>query len=590
MSASSRLGSLALFLRLLGEARAYRLHLLGILLFSFVASFLALLAPLPLRIAVDSVIGSRPVPAFLEPLLPTAATASKSGLLTVSAVLVVVIGLLVYLEGLVSWVLQTYTGEKLVLAFRGELFRHVQRLSLSYHDTKGTTDSTYRIQYDAPSIQWILVAGITPLVTAGTTLAGMIYVTARIDWQLALVALAVSPALFFFAWTSAKRLRSQWYEVKEMHSSAMSVVQEVLAAVRVVRAFGQEDREHERFIHHARKGVWGQVRVALLEGTFDLLVGLTIAVGTAAALVIGVQHVRSDTLTLGELLVVMTYLAQIYVPLRTMTKKITDLQGSLASADRAFSLLDELPDVAERAGARPLVRAAGAVTFRDLSFAFAADRPILRDISFAVGAGSHIGIMGATGAGKTTLVSLLLRFYDPTAGQILLDGVDLREYRLADLRQQFAIVLQDPVLFSSSIAENIAYARPGATRRDIAAAAEQANAHEFVASLPEGYDTQVGERGMRLSGGERQRISLARAFLKNAPILILDEPTSAVDRKTESGILDAMEKLMNGRTVFMIAHHLSTLERCDVLLRIEDGRLSPLRFPERAAVVRAPTK
>jgi len=306
--------------------------------------------------------------------------------------------------------------------------------------------------------------------------------------------------------------------------------------------------------------------------------------------VIGVQHVRSDTLTLGELLVVMTYLAQIYVPLRTMTKKITDLQGSLASADRAFSLLDELPDVAERAGARPLVRAAGAVTFRDLSFAFAADRPILRDISFTVGAGSHVGIMGATGAGKTTLVSLLLRFYDPTAGQILLDGVDLREYRLADLRQQFAIVLQDPVLFSSSIAENIAYARPGATRRDITAAAEQANAHEFVASLPEGYDTQVGERGMRLSGGERQRISLARAFLKNAPILILDEPTSAVDRKTESGILDAMEKLMNGRTVFMIAHHLSTLERCDVLLRIDDGRLSPLRFPEPGSVVRAPTK
>jgi ATP-binding cassette, subfamily B, bacterial len=568
-------------MRLLGQAHAYRLHLLGILLFSFVASFLALLTPLPIRIAVDSVIGSRPVPAFLQPILPEAVTASKMGLLTFAAVLVVAIGLLVYLEGLVSWVLQTYTGEKLVLAFRGELFRHVQRLSLSYHDMKGTTDSTYRIQYDAPSIQWILVAGITPLVTAGATLGGMIYVTARIDWQLALVALAVSPVLFFFAWTSAKRLRSEWYEVKELHSSAMSVVQEVLAAVRVVKAFGQEEREHERFVRHARQGVWGQVRVAVLEGSFDLLVGLTIAIGTATALVIGVQHVRSDELSLGELLVVMAYLAQIYVPLRMMTKKIADLQGSLASADRAFSLLDEVPDVAERPGARPLVRAAGAVTFRDLSFAFAAEHPILRDISFSLGAGSHVGIMGATGAGKTTLVSLLMRFYDPTAGQILLDGVDLREYRLADVRQQFAIVLQDPVLFSSSIAENIAYARPGATRREIEAAAEQANAHEFIASLPEGYDTQVGERGMRLSGGERQRISLARAFLKNAPILILDEPTSAVDRRTESGILDAMAKLMNGRTVFMIAHHLSTLEHCDVLLRIEDGRLSRLNRKEK---------
>jgi ATP-binding cassette subfamily B protein len=577
MATPSKYTSLALCRRLLDQARPYWLHLAGVFLLGLLASPLALLTPLPLRIAVDSVIGSHSTPGFLHPLLPEAATQSKAGLLVLTAVLVVAVGLLVHLQALGSWLLQTYTGEKLVLGFRGELFRHVQRVSLSYHDTKGTTDSTFRIQYDAPSIEWILVNGVTPLVTACFTLVGMIYVTARIDWQLSLVALAVSPVLLLLARVSSRRLRHRWYEVKELQSSAMSVIQEVLAAVRVVKAFGQEDREHERFVRHASQGMWGQVRLAVIEGGFDLLVGLTVAGGTAAALFIGVLHVQSGTLTLGELLVVMAYLTQLYGPLQTITKKAAELQSSLAGADRAFSLLDEVPDVTEQPNARPLGRASGSVAFRNVSFAYGEDRPILSDISFAVDPGTSVGIMGVTGAGKTTLVSLLTRFYDPTGGQVLLDGVDLRDYKLADLRNQFAIVLQDPVLFSSSIAENIAYARPGASDCEIVAAAEQANAHEFIIDLPEGYRTQVGERGMRLSGGERQRISLARAFLKNAPILILDEPTSAVDTETETEILAAMRHLMQGRTVFVIAHRPSTLTHCDVLLVIEKGRLSAPR-------------
>ncbi len=563
-----------LYRRLLGQARPYWLHLGGLFLLSLLASPLALLTPLPLKIAVDSVVGShRQIPGPLAALLPAAVTRSHTAMFVVAAVLFMIIALLTQLQQLGSSVLSAYTGEKLVLNFRVRLFRHVQRLSLLYHDSKGTTDSVYRIQYDTASIQNIAVDGIFPFITAAITIASMIYVTARIDWQLALVALAVSPVLFLVAWVYRRRLRRRWGDAKRLDSCAMSVVQEVLAALRVVKAFGQENYEQERFICQSSKGIQARVHLVFVAGSFGFLVGLITAVGTAAVLFIGMRNVESGVLTLGELLLVMSYLAQLYIPLQTISKKAADLQASLASAERAFALLDEVADVTERPNARPLARASGAVAFRKVSFAYSTDHPVLHDISFEIGPGTHLGIAGTTGAGKTTLVSLLTRFYDPTAGQVLLDGVDLRDYKLADLRNQFTIVLQEPVLFSSSIAENIAYARPGASDHDIVAAAKAANAHEFIAGLPQGYETQVGERGMRLSGGERQRISLARAFLKDAPILILDEPTSSVDMKTEAAILEAMERLMHGHTTLIIAHRLGTLANCDALLRIEQGRL-----------------
>jgi ATP-binding cassette subfamily B protein len=566
--------SYTLYRRLLGQARPYWPHLGGLFLLSLLSSPLALLTPLPLKMAVDSVVGShRQIPGPLAALLPAAATRSHTALLVVAAVLFVMIALLTQLQQLGSSVLSAYTGEKLVLGFRVRLFGHVQRLSLLYHDSRGTTDSTYRIQYDAVSIQNIIVDGIFPFITAAITIASMIYVTARIDWQLALVALAVSPALFLVARAYRHRLRRQWGDAKKLESGAMSVVQEVLAAMRVVKAFGQENYEQERFICQSSKGLRARVHLAFVAGSFGLLVGLLTAVGTAAVLFMGMHHIEAGVLTLGELLVVMSYLAQLYIPLQIISKKAADLQASLASAERAFSLLDEASDAADRPNARPLARALGTVAFRKVSFAYSKDHPVLHDISFEIGPGTHLGIAGTTGAGKTTLVSLLTRFYDPTAGQILLDGVDLRDYKLVDLREQFAIVLQEPVLFSSSIAENIAYARPGASYHDIVAAAKAANAHEFITGLPQGYETQVGERGMRLSGGERQRISLARAFLKDAPILILDEPTSSVDTKTEAAIMEAMERLMHGRTTFMIAHRLGTLANCDARLQIEQGRL-----------------
>jgi ATP-binding cassette subfamily B protein len=563
-----------IYRRVFCEARPYRLQMVGILALSLLSTPIALLTPLPLKIAVDSVLGDIPLPGFVRVLLPDFVTGSKGWILALTVALVVVVAMLSQLQGLSSNLLHTYAGGKLVLDFRTKLFRHAQRLSLAYHDKKGTTDSTYRIQYDAPAVQWIAIGGLMPLISSAVTLVAMIYVTAQISLPLAAVALAVSPPLILVLRVYGPRLRKGWKGQKKLESSTMKVVQETLGGIRVVKAFGGEDREQERFLGRASESLGSKIRLTIQQSGMGMFIGVIMAAGTASVLYIGVKSVQAGTLTLGSLLLVMGYLSQLYAPLKKASQKIGDLQNSMASAERAFSLLDHTPEVVEKPDAMPLSRARGHVSFQDLSFAYEGDEPVLEDVSFEIAPGTRVGIAGTTGAGKTTLMSLLIRFYDPAGGRIELDGVDLRDYKLADLRNQFAIVLQDPVLFSTSIAENISYARPGAHFEEIVVAAEAAGAHGFIAELPDGYDTMVGERGMRLSGGERQRISLARAFLKDAPILILDEPTSSVDVKTEAAIMETMTCLMEGRTTFMIAHRLSTLEHCDKLIAIEDGQLA----------------
>jgi ATP-binding cassette subfamily B protein len=573
---------LAILWRVIMQARPYWLNLAGVLIFSVAAAPITLLLPLPLKIAVDSVIGSQPTPAFLAWMMPTKPS-SPAVILAMAAGLLVLTTLILCLQSLGAWILQTYTGERLVLDFRAQLFQHIQRLSVSYHDLRGSSDSNYRIQYDAPCIQNLLVSGGLPLITAAVTLIGMVVVTFFIDWQLALIALAVCPVLFILTHLYGARLRKQWHEIKVHESSAMSVVQEALGAVRLVKAFGREEHEQEKFVRRSEERLRWYLRLARAAGTFELLVGMTIAVGTAATLVIGVHHVQSGTLTVGNLLILMAYLAQIYEPLKTISKKLGDLQSSLASADRTFALLDEVSEVIRRPHSQPLIRAAGAVEFRNVSFTYPQGQEVLHDISFSVQSGTRVGIVGRTGAGKSTLINLLMRFYDPSKGQIMLDGVDLSDYKLTDLRNQFAMVLQDPVLFSTTIRENIAYANPRATEEEITRSAKLANAHDFIMGLPDEYNATVGERGIRLSGGERQRISLARAFLKNAPILILDEPTSSVDVKTETLIMEATERLMRGRTTFMIAHRLSTLENSDLRIELAAGRIVSI-----ATTIKAP--
>jgi ATP-binding cassette subfamily B protein len=560
------------FARIVEFARPYWIKIAGTFVVSLAVVPLTLLTPFPLKVVVDSVIGSKPLPHVLDASLRWIG-AGPYVVLAAMALLLVVITLLLYAQGMAVWLASTYLGERLVLDFRAALFRHAQRLSLSYHDRTGTTDSVFRIQYDAECFQHVLIDGLIPMLSALMTAVSVVIVTAWLNWELALVSLVVCPILYFITGRFGRRLRGRWYEVKDIESSAMSVVQEALSAGRVVKAFGREEHEQRRFLTRASRRLWGQLDIAWLQSKFDLAIGTTVAAGTAAVLFLGVVQVKGGHLSTGELLMILAYQAQVYLPLKTISKKIGDLQSGLASAGRAFALLDELPEVREKPHARRLERAQGAFAFDDVSFAYEPGHDVLRRIRLDIEPGSRVGIAGKTGAGKTTFVSLLTRFYDPTAGAILLDGVDLRDYKLADLRNQFAIVLQDTMLFSSSIRENIAYGRPDASDEELVEAARRANAHDFISALPDGYGTEVGERGMRLSGGERQRVSIARAFLKDAPIILLDEPTSALDLATEATIVDAMERLMVDRTVFMIAHRPTTLERCNVRLELRDGSL-----------------
>jgi ATP-binding cassette, subfamily B, bacterial len=536
---------------------------------------LTLLYPIPLKIAVDSAVGQQPLPSLAQRFI--ASSHPHMAALSIAIGMLLVLAVLANLQGLASWWLQTYTGEKLVWDFRAELLNHVQRLPLAFHDRYGATDSVYRIQHDAPAIQYVAIQGIIPLLTAVFVLVGMIYVTARIDWILAVIALAITPVLFFLSLGSSRLVRKRSRQVKELDTSAMSVIQEVLGSIRVIKAFGQENREHERFVRHSSKRMSGQVRLSMMQASYNMLVGLTIACGTGAALYVGVGHVRAGMLTIGSLLVVMAYIGQMYQPLQLLSTKVTDLEIWFASLERAFMLFEQSTEIAESPNAIPLLRAEGRFEFRDVSFEYDNSGRGLRDISFQVPAGARVGIVGGTGAGKTTLLNLLMRFYDPCYGQVLLDGRDLREYRISDLRRQFSVVLQEPVLFGASISENIAYGKPDASDQEIIAAAQAAASHEFISKLPDGYDTRPGERGSLLSGGERQRISLARAFLRNSPVVILDEPTSSVDMQTESSIMGAINNLMRGKTTFMIAHRLHTLKNCDIILVLEHGRLIDVR-------------
>lgn len=558
-------------MRVVSESRNASGPLILIAGLSLLSLPLTLLYPLPLQLVVDNVLGHRPLPTFLASIFPLHSAEF------VAIALVLAIAVVVNLQGLASWWLQTYIGEKLVWDFRAKLLNRVQRLPLSFHDRYGATDSVYRIQHDAPAIQYVMIQGLIPLCTSLLTLVGMIFVTLRIDVSLALVALGITPLLLILTVAASQKARRQSEAVKVLDTRAMSVIQEVVGCIRVIKAFAQEDAEHERFVRRSNLRRSGQVRLALSQAVYNMLIGLTIAGGTAASLYIGVVHVRGGILTIGSLLVVMAYIAQLYQPLQALTNKTSDLQAWMISLQRCFSILDSEPEIEESAHALPLAKATGEFEFRNVCFEYGDSGRGVKNICFRIPAGSRVGIVGTTGAGKTTLLNLIMRFYDPTEGEVLLDGVDLRQYRIADLRRQFAVVLQEPVLFDASIAENIAYGKRNATDEEIVNAAQAASAHEFISRLTRGYESNTGERGTNLSGGERQRISLARAFLRDAPILILDEPTSSVDRTTETSIMNATARLMQGRTTFMIAHHLNTLRYCNMTLVLEQGRLVEIR-------------
>ncbi len=572
MSGEGRYSDSALYRRSLSEIKPYWLQSGVLFLLGLLSSGLALLVPLPMKIAVDNVLGSEPIPWYLA-WLPSFVTGTDTVLLAFIVLLLVAVTALAHLQETAAAILRLTISERVVLAVRGRLFAHAQRLSPFYHDTRGSSDATYRIQYDVVNIPSIPLDSLIPALSSAVAVGSLAAVAFGIDWQLALIGLAGLVPHLLITHRYRRRLRGQSREIKDLETSALGVVQEVFGSLRVVQAFGQEGRERDRYVETSTRGMHARIRMAYLEGWFTLLSGASRVMATGALLYIGITHVQEGTLTLGSLLLVIGYLSQVLKPVRDILKMPAKLQIRLMSAERAYRLLDERPDVVERPSARGLGRATGRVEFDHVTFGYSPAKSVLKDITFAVEPGTRVGIAGPTGAGKTTLMSLLARFVDPAEGGVYLDGVDLRDYRLADLRDQFSIVLQEPVLFMTSIAENIGYARPGASMAEIIQAAKAADIHDFVMGLAHGYDTRVGERGMTLSGGERQRVSLARAFLKDSPILLLDEPTSSVDVKTEAAIMEAMDRLMKGRTSFMIAHRLATLRGCDRVLQILGGRL-----------------
>jgi ATP-binding cassette, subfamily B, bacterial len=563
-------------IRALYQARPCWPHLAGIIFLTFLSTPFALLLPLPLKFVVDNVIGHQPLPDVVRHWVPSSWTSTAPGMLMIACGCLLALGALMQVQILLNWMLQTYTGERIVHDFRARLFWQVQRLRLEFHDRKGSSDTAYRIQHDAPAIQQVTIQGMVPFVTSLFSFAGMAYVTSRMDWQLAVIAFVISPALMLLSRAASRQVHASWHKVKELDSSAMSVLTEVLGAVRLVKAFGREREEDSRFVTRSESRMQGQLKLATLQAGYYCATAMLISIGTAAALWIGARHVEEGLLTLGELLIVMSYMAQLYEPLRTMTNKVSEMQSSLVSVERAFALLDETPEQLS-APLQSTTRVRGEVEFQNVSFLYSNGRKVLDDVSFRIAPGSKVGILGPTGSGKSTLVSLMTRFYECSQGRILLDGVDVRDFKLEELRKQYGIVPQEPVLFSTTVAENICYAHPDVERDAVIAAAQAANAHDFILRLPNGYETTVGDRGSRLSGGERQRIAIARAFLKDAPILILDEPTSAVDLRTESAVMNATQKLLVGRTTFMIAHRLTTLENCDLLLRFDQGRLEIVR-------------
>src|SRR2546426_225740 len=455
------------------------------------------------------------------------------------------------------------------------LFRQMQRLSIAYHDTMGAADSAYRTLNDAPMLRSFGIDSLIPLTTSILTLGAMILVMVFLDWQLAVIALLVSPLMFLLTFVFRPRIRAGWRKFRVSESAAMAVAQESLGASRLVKSYGQEERKNKELVSHYDASLSASLKVQVDSAVYSLLVGILTAAGLAAVLYIGIGHVQANTgLTLGSLLVVNYYVTQLYGPLRNVGQSILDIQMSMTGIERYHVVLDEKPDVPESPNALPLVRSKGKIAFQKVSFEYTKDHGVLHDVSFELPSGNRLGVVGPTGSGKTTLSTLLLRLFDPTEGVITLDDIDLKDYKLADLRNQYAVVHQETVLFSTTVAENIRFSKPNATIDEVIAAAKAAKADDFITSLPNGYDTLVGERGIKLSGGERQRISLARAFLKNAPILVLDEPTSSLDIHTESAILDTIQELMKGRTTLMIAHRPSTLRDCSMILMIENGRVT----------------
>jgi ABC-type multidrug transport system fused ATPase/permease subunit len=530
-----------------------------------------LLAPWTMVLLMDYVVRGLPPPDLLVDVFGEWVL-DPGALLVFVVVAMILIAVVNHGLTVVNTYIQARIEQGMILRFRSDLFRHVQRLSLSFHDAQRSGDFMYRINYSSASVGEVPMM-IPQLAQAALTLVGMSIIVFSLNPTLGVVSAMVVPVLWLTVRTYARRVEPRLTHVRSLEGQSLTMIQEAMSMLRVIIAFGREDYEHRRFKEQGEIAVKARVRLTLLQMSFTMAVGVTVATGTAIVLGVGAFQIVEQRLTIGQLLVVMAYIGSVYGPLSMIANSTGPIQEQRVNLRAAFALLDTEPDIKDHPRAIPIGRSRGHVEYRGVGFHYPGRTDTLKDISFVAEPGQTVAIVGPTGAGKTTLISLLPRFYDPQEGSLLLDGYHISHLTLESLRQQFSIVLQEPLLFSTSIAENIRYGRLEATHDEVIRAARAANAHDFIERLPDGYDTAVGERGGRLSGGERQRIAVARAFLKDAPILILDEPTSSVDSKTELAILDALDRLILGRTSFLIAHRLSTVRHADLILVLDHGRI-----------------
>jgi ATP-binding cassette subfamily B protein len=542
----------------------------GILATTLLGTGTSLLVPLPLKVLVDNVLGGHPAPAALG-WLPGAGGAH--GLL----VWVIVFEILVFVAAsaveITSTFLWTVVGQRMVFELTQDVFAKVQRRSLREHLRHPVGDTMERVAGDTWSVHTVIDELVLTPLHALVTMVSVAVVLGGINGGLTLLAFAVAPLMTLAPLLLGRPMRSVSEEQRQVLGRINSHVQQTLAGIPVVQAFGQEVRQHRRFEQLTRAAIRLQTRGVLLGGLGGLGSGLVTTLGTGVVLFVGAHAVLHGHLTIGDLLVFANYVGLLQGQMAGLVGIYATLQGVRPSVDRVVEVLDERADVEDRRGAVELVGVRGEVAVEGAWFGYEVGRPVLRGVSFSASPGEVVAIVGPTGAGKTTLVGLLPRFFDPDEGRVLLDGHDVRDLRVRQVRGSVSLVLQESFLFPFSIAENIAYGRPGASREEIVEAARAANAHEFVSGLPEGYDTVVGERGATLSGGERQRVAIARALLKDAPVLILDEPTSALDAETEGSLLEALDRLMAGRTTVIIAHRLSTIRRADQILVLRDGEI-----------------
>jgi ATP-binding cassette subfamily B protein/subfamily B ATP-binding cassette protein MsbA len=565
-----------------------RVTLLVVLLLSEIA--LGALQPWPLAIVIDYVLLGKPLGPTASAIknnvlsgLPTAVrdwlvayvhSGGRFSLLVTIVVAGVVLQIVNQFVSAYGTQVQVDTGQRMVYDLRRRLFEHLTALGLSHHITTSTADAVYRVDVDAYAIENLVMSGVFPLATSVTALTVMFGILLRLNVTIALLSLTVVPFLYLCLRFYTSTLSSREERVKELESKLLERLYETFGAIRLVKSFARERHELGRYATAGDTTMNARIAITWQQSLFAVVVSTITILGTALVVIVGGRFVMTGRLGVGELTAIIAYLAAVYGPLSTIAHTTGQLQGAVAGARRVRAMLAMQPETVDAPGAIEADRISGDIAFEDVGFSYPDGTSVLHDITFEAKPGQMVALVGLTGAGKTTLVSLIPRFYNPTAGRVLVDGVDVRGYKIRSLRDRIAIVLQEPMLFSGTIADNLRYGRLDATMEEIQEAARAAHAHDFIARLPKGYDTEIAEAGASLSGGERQRLSVARALLKNAPILILDEPTSSLDAISEEIVFAALKRLRAGRTTIVIAHRLSTVRDADTILVLDGGRIA----------------